>query len=57
MSVRCTVCKGTNIRVVTWANPNTGETFDVGNTSYKEDAATGASFCEDCDDNTELMED
>ena len=49
-TVRCTECGGTNVQVVVWQNPNTGEVGeDFGSWNN-----TDTKFCIDCDDHVRL---
>jgi hypothetical protein len=50
MTLRCTVCKGTNVEMAMWVNPNTNEVGgDFGTFNYGDN-----TFCNDCGENHDL---
>ena len=46
---RCTECKGKNVEIRAWVNPN-----DLKQIDFIEDGGNDDNWCNDCDDHTEL---
>lgn len=51
--IRCRRCKGTNVQVATWVQPNTREIRD----DFGSWDELDTKWCDDCDDHTELWDD
>lgn len=51
--VRCRVCGGTDVQVVDWTYPNKG--VIAGDEPWQADAASGETWCETCEDHTQLI--
>lgn len=45
---RCTKCKGTNVQIISWVNPNTNETDRC------DDIDINEQWCQDCEEHVEL---
>ncbi len=50
--IRCRDCKGSNVRIAMWVQPNTKEIFD----DFGDWNVTDTNWCEDCKDHTVLYE-
>lgn len=50
--IRCELCKGANVQLVAWTDPNTKEVFDDFGSWNQEDT----KYCSDCDDNVLLVD-
>ena len=46
VAYQCAECKGTNIQLIGWINPNTMEAVEL---TGDTDGDTGETWCEDCD--------
>ena len=53
-SVWCTVCKGTNVQIHDWVDPNTNTVVGGFDSTWESMARHGESWCSDCGEHTVL---
>ncbi len=51
-TIRCSKCKGTNVQVACWVNPNKGEVYD----DFGSWKLTDTKWCGDCNEHVELVD-
>ena len=45
---KCSICKGTNVQIKQWVNPNTNEVDNTGDIEMED------CWCQDCGEHTDL---